>query len=449
MSFFFFFWFKNWRLRLKILFMPQFLYIVQSLRERTRCKIGITDNLERRLREYNSITGNSKDAIYEFLFACETENMRALENAVKEQFAQLREISSREIYFFNAALFDMYVDFIRGNEFFVEEVICMPVGNRPQERIVKKNVPSLASRKMTRKDLMQRAKRVKDDEFYTRLCDIEKEMACYPRETFAGKVVFCNCDDAVGETRTEHDSSAFALYFLKHFFELRLRKLICTHYGGQMDLFFAGAKGYVFTRAGAKEITKAPRGYTGSFSDPLSVKILKEEADLVCTNPPFSLAREFWQMLIESGKRFIILSNITNAINTAFIPFFKKHQAWAGYNRVDYFLNPRRQPVEASAHWFTNVPILERPRKKLLKLVSIEDIPIDKKRTDDSGILVVDGGFIPTDWESPFAVSVRPILNGVLECGYEIVQDSQYVPYFDGRRGFSRVLISRVPAVVD
>ncbi|BDR29054.1 hypothetical protein HSHS1_18150 [Helicobacter suis HS1] len=66
--------------------------------------------------------------------------------------------------------------------------------------------------------------------------------------------MFCNCDDAIGERRDYTDSSAFALYFLRHFFRLKLKKLICTHYGSQQDLFNAGVKGYIFTKEGAHEI---------------------------------------------------------------------------------------------------------------------------------------------------------------------------------------------------
>ncbi|BDQ29069.1 hypothetical protein ASB7_09060 [Helicobacter ailurogastricus] len=69
--------------------------------------------------------------------------------------------------------------------------------------------------------------RVKNDEFYTRYEDVEKELSKYPLKIWQDQVVFCNCDDAIGENRDDTDSSAFALYFLKHFFRLKLKKLIC------------------------------------------------------------------------------------------------------------------------------------------------------------------------------------------------------------------------------
>ncbi|MDR3131090.1 MAG: adenine-specific methyltransferase EcoRI family protein [Treponema sp.] len=98
----------------------------------------------------------------------------------------------------------------------------------------------------------------------------------------------------------------------------------------------------MFTKDGFREFRKFPKNYTGSFDDPLPLKILKEDADIVCTNPPFSRAADYWKIVIESGKNFLIISNITNPIAPAFISYFKDNKVWAGYNRIDYFLNPKK-----------------------------------------------------------------------------------------------------------
>ena len=118
--------------------MAQFLYIVQSSLEPAKCKIGITDNLERRLKEYNSTTGQSKDNIYKFLFTCEVKDMRAIEKDIKNQFPHLREQSSREIYFYNNSLFDMYVDFIRSHPLFISETFIKEPEKKTIIKIVKK-----------------------------------------------------------------------------------------------------------------------------------------------------------------------------------------------------------------------------------------------------------------------------------------------------------------------
>nr|WP_272503469.1 GIY-YIG nuclease family protein [Brachyspira hyodysenteriae] len=104
----------------------EYLYIVQSSLEPAKCKIGITDNLERRLKEYNNTTGKSKDNIYSYIFTCEVKNMHQIENDIKNNFPHLREQKSKEIYFYNSALFDMYIDFIKSHDLFVKEIYIKP-----------------------------------------------------------------------------------------------------------------------------------------------------------------------------------------------------------------------------------------------------------------------------------------------------------------------------------
>jgi hypothetical protein len=240
------------------------------------------------------------------------------------------------------------------------------------------------------------------------------------------------------------------LYFLQNFKELQLKKLICTHYGGGLDLFNQGAKGYVFTKDGFHELKEFPPNYTGSFDDPLSIKILKEEADIVCTNPPFSQAIDFWKIMIKSGKKFLIISNFTNVITPAFIHYFKDKKAWPGYNRVDWYHNPKKEegcdscPVCASGHWYTNIPVKNRPKYKNIKIMSLKEIPEKYKRYDDTKTLLVDNNYIPNDYKKPFAVSAYPILSGVLEKGYELASAEEYFPYTDGKRRFGRVLIQKI-----
>jgi len=424
----------------------QYIYIVQASKEKHCCKIGKTINLERRLNEYNNMTGKSKENGFEYLFTCEVSDMTDVENAVKNEFSRLRETQSREMYFYNKVLLGDYVDFIKSHKAFVQEIFIKK--EEPKQitkvKFVKKETPTLDERDLSPKDLMQKAKNVNNDEFYTREEDVEKELAMYDKGVWRGKTVFCNCDDAVGDDRKNTSTSAFALYFLRNFEKLGLKKLICTHYSGLVDLFNQGSKAYVFTDDGFTERKDFPKNYTGSFDDPLSLKMLKEETDIVCTNPPFSIAIEYWKTIIESGKKFIIISNISNAINTAYIPYFKENKVWAGYNRVDWYLNPKRQLVDASGHWYTNIPIENRPKYELLKIVSLKEIPKKYKKYDDTKTLMVDNCYIPSDYNEPFAISARPILNGILEKGYRIVQDKRYTPYINGEEKFARVLIQKI-----
>jgi len=165
--------------------------------------------------------------------------------------------------------------------------------------------------------------------------------------------VFCNCDDAVNEN-DDTKTSAFALYFLRNFKELGLKKLICTHYVSKEDLFRAGSKGYAYfyilTKDGGKGEYKYPKNFDGSFDHPISIQILNDEADIVCTNPPFSRARDYWKLIIESGKQFLIISNQTNIKNQPYMSYIKDNKVRPGYNRVLSYLNPYKQIVMASGH---------------------------------------------------------------------------------------------------
>ena len=421
-----------------------------NTQELTSCKIGITDDLERRLKEYNSTTGKSLDNTTKYLFTCEIKDGKAreVENDIKKAFAKMRETGinnkKTEIYFYNQELFNDYVEFIKNHKLFKQEITVKQVKPKEKVKEIKKAGKTLEERNRTRKDIMQQARYVKNDEFYTRYEDVEKEISMYPKSIWKNKCVLCNCDDAVADKdkRNENNTSAFALYFLNNFEELGLKKLICIHYGGGIDLFNAGAKAYVFTKDGVEELFKNDKGFTGSFDDPLSIKILNEEADIVCTNPPFSKCIDYWKIVIGSKKKFLIISNITNCINTAYIKYFAKKQVWAGHNRVDWYYNPKRQLVDASGHWFTNIKIKDRVKKNM-KFVKLNEIPDKSKKFDDNGNLIVRDNYIPTNYKHPFAVSVYPILSGVLEKGYKVVQLKRYTPYFNGKESFAKVLIQK------
>jgi predicted GIY-YIG superfamily endonuclease len=419
----------------------QYIYIVQALLEPSKCKIGITNDLGRRLKDYNNMTGKSKENIYKYLFTCEVKDMAEVENAVKNEFSALREEKSKEIYFYNATLFEGYVRFIKSHKMFVKEIFIKTDEKKAVVKIIKKTAPTLKERGMTYEKVMTKAKKRDNDEFYTRYEDIEAELSLYSKKIWKNKVVFCNCDDAVDSD--SKNTSAFALYFLQNFKELGLKKLICTHFGDNGDLFNQGTKGYVFTKDGFREFKEYPKGYTGSFDDPLSLKILKEDADIVCTNPPFSRSTEYWDITIRSGKKFLIISNIVNVLNTAYIHYFKTNKVWAGYNEVDWFLTPKKELTRAAGHWFTNIPIKNRANTSRLKFMPLSKIPEKYKKYDDTKLLLVDNNYIPDDYKKPFGVSSRQILNGLLEKGYKIVNDKQYIPYVNNKAVWSRLIVQK------
>jgi hypothetical protein len=156
---------------------------------------------------------------------------------------------------------------------------------------------------------LHQANKAKKDEFYTQLADIENEIKHY-KDQFRGKVVFCNCDDP--------KESNFVKYFSMNFEHLGLKKLIATHYKDAN--LFTKESPYKLEYIGDKNGNRMPDPNefmaemigTGDFRSEECIELLKE-ADIVVTNPPFSLFREYLAQLMEYNKKFLIIGN-TNAI---------------------------------------------------------------------------------------------------------------------------------------
>jgi predicted GIY-YIG superfamily endonuclease len=184
----------------------QYIYIIQASNESTRCKIGKTNDLGRRLKEYNNMTGKSKDVIYQYLFACEVQDMTQVEKDIKGKYSDFREGKSTEMYLLNPTVIKKYVKFIKEHTLFINEIVVKD--QKPPIKIVKKTTPLLKDRGLTTKDVMQKAQKVKNDEFYTRYEDVEKELTMYDKSIWKDKVVLCNCDDAVDTD--DRKTSAFA-----------------------------------------------------------------------------------------------------------------------------------------------------------------------------------------------------------------------------------------------
>lgn len=179
-------------------------------------------------------------------------------------------------------------------------------------------------------ELLQKAKKSKSDEFYTQLSDIERELRYY-KEHFNGKVVYCNCDDP--------QTSNFFKYFYLNFKELRLKKLIASCYKEQvLDLFSAeiSCNGFFYEYTGDNEEKPTSSNIVyfrgdGDFRSQESIRLLKQ-ADIVVTNPPFSLFREFVAQLIQYNKKFLIIGNINAITYKEIFNLIKENKAWLGIN---------------------------------------------------------------------------------------------------------------------
>ena len=206
----------------------------------------------------------------------------------------------------------------------------------------------------------------KNDEFYTQLIDIEKELVHYKKH-FKNKIVLCNCDDP--------RVSQFFHYFSHQFETLGLKKLITTCYKNQQSNLFSqnkSEKAIYLEYNGDKndnrvpdpeEIGMHPLKGDGDFRSQECINILKQ-ADIIVTNPPFSLFREYLARLIKYEKKFLIIGNMNAITNKEIFPLIKNNKIWLGYNSTNgmAFKTPYNGPVKrlGFVRWFTNLDFQKR-----------------------------------------------------------------------------------------
>ena len=250
-------------------------------------------------------------------------------------------------------------------------------GNKQKEGRVKYHVSKNAP--------LNRASVAKEDEFYTQLSDIENELKYY-HEHFKGKIVLCNCDDP--------RISNFFHYFSYNFEKLGLKKLITTCYKSrQLDMFSQNnsERAIYLEYDGDKnedripnrdEITKHNMKKDGDFRNDECIEILKR-SDIVVTNPPFSLFREYIAQLIKYNKHFLIIGNQNAAIYKEIFPLIRDNKIWHGYHagdmkfKVPNYYKPRNtrywQDEDGQKWrsfgtmcWFTNLDIKKRHENLIL-----------------------------------------------------------------------------------
>lgn len=269
------------------------------------------------------------------------------------------------------------------------------------------------------------AKNAKKDEFYTQLSDIELELRHY-RHHFQDKVVYLNCDDP--------RVSNFFRYFSSNFEELGLKKLIATCYKSedtghfsQSDsnqavwLEYSGDKNSNNV-PDAEEIGVTPLLGDGDFRSPESIELL-QQADIVVTNPPFSLFREYVAQLVEHDKKYIILGNMNALTYKEIFPLFQSNQMWYGPSirsgdrefgvPDDYPLTAVGSRIDEHGNkfvrvkgvrWFTNLDYADRHKDLILtKSYCPADYP---KYANFDAIEVGKTAEIPADYEGLMGVPI-------------------------------------------
>ena len=214
---------------------------------------------------------------------------------------------------------------------------------------------------------LNHAKKAKNDEFYTQKWDVEQELTRY-RESFTDKAILCNCNDT---------HSAFFHYFYRQFGFLKLKQLICVNYN------MNGSSSYALLYKGGSDsdleykqgLTKIPLKSNGDFRSDECIEFLKQ-SDIVVTNPPFSLEREFIKQLKDYHKQFLIIGNMNMVTYKEVFPLIMNQKMWLGAGKLTDFDTPDGQgkKVAGLTRWFTNMPV---------------------KKTTDQVVVFEDWGFAP------------------------------------------------------
>ena len=342
---------------------------------------------------------------------------------------------------------------------------------------------------MARKDLAQ-AKDAKKDEFYTQLDDIAKELKYY-KPYFKDKVVFCNCDDPY--------ESNFFKYFALNFNQLGLRKLIATCYNGSpvlgnellldfgdsvddpkkiaykveisevTDVNGDGAINLAdiqYLMQNDKNVISVLKG-NGDFRSPECVELLKQ-ADIVVTNPPFSLFREYVAQLVEYDKKFLIIGNVNAISYKESFKWIRENKMWLGqsiHSGDREFRVPDNYPLRASGQridengikyirvkgvrWFTNMDYPQRHENLILyKHYTPEEYP---KYDNYDAINVNVTNDIPMDYEGVMGVPIT-FLDKYNPDQFEIIgamtttKVDEYnfgYPYINGVKLYARILIRK------
>jgi len=313
-----------------------------------------------------------------------------------------------------------------------------------------------------------KANSAKKDEFYTQLTDIERELGHY-KDHFNGKVVFLNCDDPL--------ESNFYFYFSQNFEFLGLKKLISTHYETEkpsykLEIIADINKDWKINKL---DTIKTPLKQNGDFRSSECIEILKK-SDIVITNPPFSLFREYVGQLIEHNKNFIIVGNHNAITYKEIFPLIKENKIWLGYGfkgGAAHFINKHYEDYATAGdhkdgmirvsgvNWFTNLEIKKRHEDLILyktykgsedeypKYDNYDAINVDKTKDiplDYEGIMWVPITFMDKYNPDQFEIMGRADANIANENNkYHIswFADKWWAPLVWGKFVYKRILIRR------
>ena len=293
---------------------------------------------------------------------------------------------------------------------------------------------------MAKNNNLHNAKRQKNDEFYTTRATVELELNHY-KEHFRGKVIYCNCDDPI--------ESEFTRYFARKFEDWGLKKLISTGYKesghGVMYVYEGDKNGNLVPDRSEWKITELQGN--GDFKSEECVELLKQ-ADIVVSNPPFSLFREYVAQLIEYGKEFLIIGNKNAITYKEIFPLIKENKLWLGISFPNEFILPNGEitkTVSGLCRWFTN--LTHDKRNKPLDLVQKYDPRYYPKFDNYSAINIDKVMDIPVDYDSVIAVPIT-FLDKYCPNQFRII-DARTIALNDKQKNKSTLLIKDADSAIN
>lgn len=308
---------------------------------------------------------------------------------------------------------------------------------------------------MAKQSLLTEAKANKKDEFYTQLKDIEKELAFY-KEHFKNKTIYCNCDDPT--------KSNFVKYFLLNFKELEIKKIYATSFSQTGHGLFFEYEGEPGIQVVLEDILRHTRELDGNgdFRSDECQRIM-DDSDIIVTNPPFSLFREFFSNLIRKEKQFLIIGNVNSITYKEVFATLKDNRVWLGTGLgrwISGFIVPEHYDMYGTETefnengekiiatndclWLTNLD--HKKRHEFIKLEKNYN-PNDYPKYDNyDGINVNRTQNIPCDYFGAMGVPIT-FMDKYNPEQFEIIKfrkgDDEKDLRIDGKAPYFRILIKR------
>ena len=297
-------------------------------------------------------------------------------------------------------------------------------------------------------DTLHSAKTAKNDEFYTQITDIEQEIGNY-RKHFKDKIIYMPCDNP--------EWSNFWHVLKNQYIYLHYKKIIATFYNGIID---TDKQPYKLEYDGVND-TKTFLEGNGDFRSEECTAIL-QESDIVITNPPFSLFREFVKWIMDADKKFLILGNKNAITYKEIFPYLKENKMWLGYTSTETFGisdGEITEKVNGLCRWFTNLDI--KKRHDTLETGCLYDDDPSKYPTYDNynAINCDKTNEIPDDYDGLIGVPIT-FLDKHCPAQYEIIdgigrysildneatkKEGKYLSMINGEAKYFRLIIKRKP----